>query len=212
MHVHPCIHLSSEKALYTPLESYTHLHSSGLPYMRVFSKRALHVPTECILPTDLYSGPSNAGQQTNKNRHILLPLTQNSIYLVTWLMAYSACLPAACWFLAQLILDPDDGSDTFLWNVSSHTDYTALYPSRMQHSSLPLWEPQILDTHKCQVPHRHHTINCQRSEECFIQHLWVPLYTQTHTHTHTRVCAQNCTGLLKNSLVIVLDRPNCCVV
>jgi hypothetical protein len=32
------------------------------------------------------------------------------------------------WFLARLIFDPEDWGDTFLRNVSSYTDYTALYP------------------------------------------------------------------------------------
>jgi hypothetical protein len=35
-------------------------------------------------------------------------------------------------FLLGLIFDPEDGGDTFLRNVSSHTDYTALYPRRWQ--------------------------------------------------------------------------------
>jgi hypothetical protein len=30
------------------------------------------------------------------------------------------------WFLARLILDPEDGCDTFFRNVTSHTDYMAL--------------------------------------------------------------------------------------
>jgi hypothetical protein len=30
--------------------------------------------------------------------------------------------------------DPEDGGDTFLRNVCSHTDYMALYPRRWQHS------------------------------------------------------------------------------
>jgi hypothetical protein len=33
-------------------------------------------------------------------------------------------------FLARLIFDPEDGGDTFLRNVGSYTDYTALYPTR----------------------------------------------------------------------------------
>jgi hypothetical protein len=42
--------------------------------------------------------------------------------------------PAARWFLAGLIFDPEDGGDTFHRNVGPHTDYTALYPRRGQHS------------------------------------------------------------------------------
>jgi hypothetical protein len=39
---------------------------------------------------------------------------------------------AACWLLARLIFVPEDGVDTLLRNVCSHTDYTALYPRRWQ--------------------------------------------------------------------------------
>jgi hypothetical protein len=38
----------------------------------------------------------------------------------------------ARWFLSLLILDPEDGSDTLLRNVGSYTDYTALYPTRLE--------------------------------------------------------------------------------
>jgi hypothetical protein len=42
--------------------------------------------------------------------------------------------PATRWYLARLISGPEDGGDTFLRNICSHTDYTALYPKRGQHS------------------------------------------------------------------------------
>jgi hypothetical protein len=49
--------------------------------------------------------------------------------VMVYLGPYStASPPAARWFLARLIFDPEDGSDTFFRNVGSHTDYTALYP------------------------------------------------------------------------------------
>jgi hypothetical protein len=32
------------------------------------------------------------------------------------------------WFLARRIFDPEDGSNVFVRNVGSHTNYTALYP------------------------------------------------------------------------------------
>jgi hypothetical protein len=38
------------------------------------------------------------------------------------------------WFLVRLIFDPEDLGDMFLRNVCSHTDYTALYPIKWQHS------------------------------------------------------------------------------
>jgi hypothetical protein len=46
-------------------------------------------------------------------------------------------------FLARLILDPEDGCDSFLRNVDSHTKYATLYRRRWQHSQLPLRKPQI---------------------------------------------------------------------
>jgi hypothetical protein len=48
-------------------------------------------------------------------------------------MQNSAKPPAACWLLALLIFDPEDGGDTSLRNVGSHVDYTVLYPGRWQY-------------------------------------------------------------------------------
>jgi hypothetical protein len=42
--------------------------------------------------------------------------------------------PAARWFLARLIFDPEDGGDAAFRNVGSHTDCTALHPRRWQYS------------------------------------------------------------------------------
>jgi hypothetical protein len=50
--------------------------------------------------------------------------------------------PATRWFLGWLTFELEDSGDTFLRNVGSHTDYTALYPKKMA-TYLPLWEPQI---------------------------------------------------------------------
>jgi hypothetical protein len=36
------------------------------------------------------------------------------------------------WCLAWLIFDRENGPDTFLRNVGSYTDYTAIYPRRWQ--------------------------------------------------------------------------------
>jgi hypothetical protein len=47
-------------------------------------------------------------------------------------------LPATRWFLSRLIFDCEDGTNTFLRNVGSHTDCKALYP-RSQHSILLLF-------------------------------------------------------------------------
>jgi hypothetical protein len=63
------------------------------------------------------------------------------------------------WFLARLIFDPEDGGDTFLRNVGSYTDYTALCPRRWQISLLcmlqspypkllPLSLPEVLPSLK----------------------------------------------------------------
>jgi hypothetical protein len=40
-----------------------------------------------------------------------------------WLIAL---LSAACTFLVRMVFDSEDGGDTFLRNVSSYADYTAL--------------------------------------------------------------------------------------
>jgi hypothetical protein len=40
--------------------------------------------------------------------------------------------PAARWFLARLIFNPEDGSDKFFRNVGVHKNYMALYPERLQ--------------------------------------------------------------------------------
>jgi hypothetical protein len=39
-------------------------------------------------------------------------------------------VPVAPYFLARLIFEPENGGDTFLRNVCSHMDYTAIYPRR----------------------------------------------------------------------------------
>jgi hypothetical protein len=41
-------------------------------------------------------------------------------------------IPAACHILARLTFDAENGGDTFLRNVGSHTHYTALYPRGWQ--------------------------------------------------------------------------------
>jgi hypothetical protein len=46
-------------------------------------------------------------------------------------------------FLVRLILNPEDGYDTFRRNIGPHTYYTALYPRRRQRTQSPLWESQI---------------------------------------------------------------------
>jgi hypothetical protein len=46
---------------------------------------------------------------------------------VGWLIAKP---PVTCWFLAWLTFYNEDGGDTFLQNVGSHTDYMAVYSRR----------------------------------------------------------------------------------
>jgi hypothetical protein len=46
-------------------------------------------------------------------------------------------LYAARRFPAHLIFDPEDGDETLLSNVGSHTGYTALYHRTWQHSRIP---------------------------------------------------------------------------
>jgi hypothetical protein len=43
----------------------------------------------------------------------------------------------------QQIFSPEEEGDMLFRNVSWHTDYTALYSRRWQHSLLPLCEPQV---------------------------------------------------------------------
>jgi hypothetical protein len=53
----------------------------------------------------------------------------------------SSCVnqpPNARWLLARLILDPEDIDDSFIRNVCSHTDYTALYRRRWQQRQFSL--------------------------------------------------------------------------
>jgi hypothetical protein len=53
---------------------------------------------------------------------------------VTNNLHYSFAWPTAPrWFLARLIFDPEDGSNTFLRNVGSDTEHTAPYHRRWQH-------------------------------------------------------------------------------
>jgi hypothetical protein len=44
----------------------------------------------------------------------------------------------ARWFLVRLIFDPEDRGDIFRRNVDSYTDYTVLYPRKLQLSYLPV--------------------------------------------------------------------------
>jgi hypothetical protein len=74
------------------------------------------------------SEPMGSGQH-----HFLLP---SGPYIIAIPTDCPFCLATcSCWFLAQLIFDPENGGDTFLWNVGSYLDYTALYPRRRHISS-----------------------------------------------------------------------------
>jgi hypothetical protein len=46
--------------------------------------------------------------------------------------AYEPSQVLALWFLAWHIFDPEHGGDTFLRNVTSYTDYRALYLRKLQ--------------------------------------------------------------------------------
>jgi hypothetical protein len=59
----------------------------------------------------------------------VVPIDGASLYLRT-----PATTPMTRWFLAPMIYDPEDVGDMFLRNDGLHTDYTALYPRRWQHS------------------------------------------------------------------------------
>jgi hypothetical protein len=48
----------------------------------------------------------------------------------------------ALWFFAPLILDPEDGRDTFLRNVGSRTDYMVYIPDDSNiHTSIRVTRP-----------------------------------------------------------------------
>jgi hypothetical protein len=46
-------------------------------------------------------------------------------------MAYSAWLPASRWLIAGLILNPDDGGDTFLQNNGTHMELLCAISQKM---------------------------------------------------------------------------------
>jgi hypothetical protein len=48
-----------------------------------------------------------------------------------WLSLLATC---SCWFLAHGVFYPEDGGDTFLWNVGSHKIYMVLHPRRRHFS------------------------------------------------------------------------------
>jgi hypothetical protein len=68
-------------------------------------------------------GRKSAKQETSESRW-LGRMTDSSLCLAT----------CSRWFLARLIFDPENGGETILRSVGSHTDYTALYPRRWQFS------------------------------------------------------------------------------
>jgi hypothetical protein len=138
-----------------PREYTSHLkmalaHSSCLSLEPVSSNRPLRTPAfrihlfsqtgSCTLLRSswfLLARPRNQAGESSEpigtGQHpFLLPCGPYVIVIPT---ACSFCL-ATCsrWFLAWLIFDPDDGGNTFLWNVGSYTDYTALYPGRWEFS------------------------------------------------------------------------------
>jgi hypothetical protein len=55
--------------------------------------------------------------------------------------------PAARWFLARLILDPESWGDTFLRNFGLRIDYTTLYPRAWQYPvalCFPKWDANVV--------------------------------------------------------------------
>jgi hypothetical protein len=65
---------------------------------------------------------------SSKRENIRHKISQNVAYCNYLIILLFSVSPVARWFLARLIFDTEDGGDTFLRNVISHTDYTALYP------------------------------------------------------------------------------------
>lgn len=52
-----------------------------------------------------------------------------------------------CWFFVQLIFNPEDTGDIFLWNGGSYMDYTTLYLRKWQLSILRLLSEQFQMSH-----------------------------------------------------------------
>jgi hypothetical protein len=81
------------------------------------------------------TNPCESSEPMGTGQHpFLLP----SAPYITVIPSQSSFCLATCsrLFLARLIFDPEDGGDTFLRNVGSYTDYTALYPRRWQFSEV----------------------------------------------------------------------------
>jgi hypothetical protein len=86
----------------------------------------------CVVQSKFTDVPENSNASTRG----LLPSSPTLVWLLPCRKRQQISFwpPATRWFLARLILHPEDGSDTFLRNVGSHTDYENLYPRRQQHS------------------------------------------------------------------------------
>jgi hypothetical protein len=75
------------------------------------------VPTTVVMNVDIFWNVAPCSRHVNRHFGVTITL----IFRVS---------PAARWFLAGLVFDPEDGDDTFLPNVGLHMDYMALYSRR----------------------------------------------------------------------------------
>jgi hypothetical protein len=78
-------------------------------------------------------------------------------------------LPATCshWFLARGFFYPEDGGNTFLWNVSSHKIYVALHPRR-RHSSMNIlfhtWTCIVMSSHSVMLMSSSNGLPCYQRQ------------------------------------------------
>jgi hypothetical protein len=91
------------------------------------------LPSSWFLPAHLRSQARESSEPMGTGQHpFLLP---SGPYIIVIITGSSFCLATcSCWFLAWLIFNPEDGGDTFLWNIGSYIVYTVLYPGRWQFS------------------------------------------------------------------------------
>jgi hypothetical protein len=142
LHIPPsCIHLFFSN---WPLHNPTQLDPALLPpYLSAihpantptFMNWPLHTLTHFLVPIGLPAKPGEreSSEPVGTGQHPYL-LTSGPYIIVIPTDSSFFLAFCFCWSLDWLISDPEDGSDIFLWNVSSYMDNMALYPRRLQFS------------------------------------------------------------------------------
>lgn len=84
----------------------------------------------------MYAGDTSANPSVTRFQNIInyieIEVLTAVVMKITvfWDIFIIFIVRAGGWFLALLILDPEDEGDTFLRNVGLYTDYTSLHPRR----------------------------------------------------------------------------------